>query len=225
MKKVYILLALAAVLTFITTPAQTQENSSGTCRKISDGGITYRGKPITSGYNKWGCNFEGHIFNGIYDNHLMPEPPLVVGDNLIIKWNEAWLSSKNCNPNPSVTELDRNNGSRDYRGTGAWITNHATGTYLENGFTCKWSDFAKVVAVPKEAQLDSSIMSPKCKPSLESGFDGYMWRLGGKELGCSMWSDSFDGLALIQEISSDPCGKKEHLLNYRTQSKFGLGGN
>jgi len=61
--------------------------------------------------------------------------------------------------------------------------------------------------------------------SLESGFDGYMWRLGGKEIGCSIWSDSFDGLALIQEVSSDPCGKKENLMNYRSQINSGLGGN
>jgi len=52
--------------------------------------------------------------------------------------------------------------------------------------------------------------------SLESGFDGYMWRLGGKEVGCSIWSTSFDGLTVVEEIN---------LMNYRSQTDLGLGGN
>lgn len=43
-----------------------------------------------------------------------------------MKWNDAWLSNKDCNGDGL---LDRHLGYLTYIGSGAWLTNHQSGTY------------------------------------------------------------------------------------------------
>src|SRR3989338_10766222 len=78
--------------------------------------------------------------------------------SLIMKWNDAWLSNKDCNKDGL---LDRYYGFSSYVGSGAWLTNHMSGSYTstvngkEKEFT--WTYFVKIVAVPSDATLVGSL--------------------------------------------------------------------
>ncbi len=58
-----------------------------------------------------------------------------------MKWNDAWLSNKDCDEDGL---LDRHHGFGSYIGSGAWLTNHQSGT--EDGK--KWTYFTKIAAKP-----------------------------------------------------------------------------
>lgn len=45
-----------------------------------------------------------------------------------MNWNNAWLSNQDCNSDNILDRPSDEGGT--YRGSGAWLTNHATGTYL-----------------------------------------------------------------------------------------------
>jgi len=125
------------------------------CRYVVDGNIPYPTGHFldeinyTTGYDVFGYNYQAHIFNGSYANAYLGRPgsalPPYTGDDatylaenssaashwvwpfrnvqLQMKWNDAWLANKDCNEDGA---LDR---STPYKGSGAWLTNHATGTY------------------------------------------------------------------------------------------------
>jgi hypothetical protein len=64
----------------------------------------------------------------------------------MMKWNDAWLSNKDCNDDG---KLDRHYGFDSYIGSGAWETNHQSGTYIgDDGKEHKWTYFVKIVAKP-----------------------------------------------------------------------------
>ena len=92
-----------------------------------------------------------------------------------MKWNDAWLSNKDCDDDG---KLDRHYGYDSYIGSGAWITNHMSGTD-EDG---KWTYFTKIVAAPDDATLDGGIWYAK----------------NGKEIGPVIWNQ----FATIQEVES-----------------------
>lgn len=99
------------------------------CTTIQDGGLTdVKGDPITLGYDQWGYNYEAHMFNGWYDNYSRPQDMVSSGDRLMMKWNDAWLSNKSCDGND---KLDR---PTEVKGSGAWLTNHASGTYEDDTY-------------------------------------------------------------------------------------------
>ena len=89
------------------------------------------GAPISLGYDQWGYNYEAHMFNGWYDNYSRPSTPATGGDRLMMKWNDAWLSNQSCDENYL---LDRHYGFESYVGSGAWLTNHASGEYEGSDF-------------------------------------------------------------------------------------------
>lgn len=129
-----------------------------TCQYVVDGNIPYApghnlaGQFLMPGYDIFGYNYQAHIFNGSFANAYLGRPgsglPPYTGDdeaylaahpeaashwtwpfrnvNLQMKWNDAWLANKDCEPNDV---LDRHAGFDTYKGSGAWLTNHATGTY------------------------------------------------------------------------------------------------
>jgi hypothetical protein len=307
MKKILFLFTIAIALTLTVTPVMAAKPAA--CATIQGGAITdVNNNPITVGYDKWGYNYQANMFNGWYDNNTRTEPLVTSGDSLMMKWNDAWLSSKDCDNNG---KLDRHYGFSSYRGSGAWLTNHASGTYqkgwdvsgtwnfdldstrwpgtyskimtivqdpsgnitgtggnvpsgqtwnvtgnvtgdsihfslsyeapmagyvanfvgtfqpdgsmigtwsdvtygdsgpwhstsgIATNQTCEWSDFVKIVAVP----LSSIITEGK-------------WNTAeGTEIGPAIWGD----FAIIQEISSNPCGKDLDLLNYKSKLRAGLG--
>lgn len=116
--------------------------------------------PLTLGFDVFGYNYQAHIFNGSYANAYLGRPgskllpyngddesyleanPNVTDDpfgvwpfrnvQLQMKWNDAWLANKDCNGGEGGVSdgvLDRPN---PVKGSGAWLTNHATGTYTSS---------------------------------------------------------------------------------------------
>ena len=145
-------LALFAAPAFAAKPVDI-------CQYVVDGNIPYASTHflasnfLTTGYDVFGYNYQAHIFNGTYgnayfgrsrwapytgdDTAYLSTYPTAAGHwawpfrnvNLQMKWNDAWLANKDCEPD---NVLDRHAGFTEYKGSGAWLTNHATGTYLGN---------------------------------------------------------------------------------------------
>ena len=70
----------------------------GACATIQDGTITdSAGNPVVLGYDKWGYNYQAHMFNGYADNYSRPAVPVTSGDKLNMKWSDAWLANVDCN--------------------------------------------------------------------------------------------------------------------------------
>jgi len=136
------LLTIGTVLV-ITKPA-VAAITADTCKNIKDKTIIDQfGYPISLGYNKWGYNYEAHMFNGrvcdAYENADWCQKFKDI--SLMMKWNDAYLSNKDCGTQgddrleySSLTtpddKLDRHYPTNTYIGSGAWLTNHVTGTYM-----------------------------------------------------------------------------------------------
>ena len=174
------------------------------CTTIQDGVLlTSAGEIITTGYDEWGYNYQAHMFNGgycdAYRDAAWCQPYKDVG--LIMKWNDAWLSNVDCN-NDGL--LDRHYGFDSYIGSGAWLTNHQSGEYIDNDENlCVWDYFVKIVAAPADASL----------------IDGYWHNADGIEIGPVIW----DEFAIIQQVENDPCAGIEGI-QYLSPDHAGLGG-
>jgi hypothetical protein len=173
-RTVMISLVLVLVAALIAAPIMAGKPSD--CTRIQDGDLTYSaghylaGEPLETGYDIFGYNYQAHLFNGYYCNVYLGGAgfPPYDGDSesylaanpgaeshwawpyrdiwINMKWNDAWLSNKDCDDNGS---LDRHYGSAGYIGSGAWETNHQRGE--------DWVYFCKIVAVPEDAVLDGDI--------------------------------------------------------------------
>ncbi len=199
------------------------------CTTIQDGELTYspghhlQGTPLSTGYDPYGYNYQAHEFNGSYANVYLGRdgfPPYEGDDeaylaenpgaesgwywpyrdvNLLMKWNDSWLANKDCDEDDL---LDRHYGYDSYVGSGAWETNHQSGTYESNGKTCKWNYFVKIVAAPSEAVQD-----------------GGVWKtVNGAEIGPVIW----DSFATIQQVYNDPC-EGAHGIEYLSPAGPGFG--
>jgi hypothetical protein len=145
-----------------------------------------KGNPVTLGYDQWGYNYQAHMFNGFYGNYSRPDVPVTEGDNLEMKWNDAWLSNVSCDGDYL---LDRHYGFLSYRGSGAWLTNHQSGKYEENGETIRWTYFVKIVAAPADATKV-----------------GTTWYAADEtEIGPDIWGE----FAIIEEVYND-AGTGDH---------------
>lgn len=213
-KKMLVLLIVLSALLLTTSVAladkpvqfDSQGNEIGWkesgCTKIQDGTLlTSDGNVITTGFDQWGYNYQGHIFNGgycdAYRDAAWCQPYKDV--DLIMKWNDAWLSNVDCD---SDGLLDRHNGFDSYIGSGAWTTNHQSGSYEVDGQTCNWNYFVKIVAAPADAV----------------SVDGIWYAADGTEIGPVIWG----AFAIIQEVSNDPC-TGDHGLAYQSDSPTGFG--
>ena len=181
MKKLLTILTI----TFLFLAVNTVHAKNNTCTTIQDGTLlTSTGEVITTGFDDWGYNYQGHLFNDgycdAYRDAAWCQP--YVGDQLMMKWNDAWLSNKDCDGNGS---LDRHYGFTSYIGSGAWLTNHMSGEYEYDGQTCKWNYFVKIVAVPTDAVLTSGIWDTS----------------DGTEIGPAIWGE----FAITQEVENDSC--------------------
>jgi len=170
------------------------------CTTIQDGLFDTHGNPLILGYDQWGYNYQAHIYNGYYENYTRPAPPVSESDTwLQMKWNEAWLSNKDCDGDG---KLDRHFGYDSYIGSGAWLTNHQWGTYEEGGVEYKWNYFVKIVAAPADAYAEG----------------GFWYTADGMEIGPAIWG----AFAVIQEVLNDP-GLGEHGLYYKSPVGPGFG--
>jgi hypothetical protein len=204
MKKIIaIALAVAMVVTLSVGVALARP---GNCTTIQDGVLTYSpghylaGQPLKAGYDIFGYNYQGHMFNGYYANVYLGGygfPPYE-GDSeaylaenpgaedvwcwpyrdiqLVMKWNDAWLSNKDCDGDG---KLDRHFGHESYIGSGAWETNLQRGT---GEAADDWTYFVKIVAVPGDASAD----------------EGIWYAADGTEIGPVIWG----AFAIIQEVES-----------------------
>ena len=100
-KTIILLAALLLLLTASTAFSQ--------CAKIKDGTINdSTGNTITLGFDKWGYNYQAHMFNGLYENFSRPPVPVTESNtNLIMKWSDDWLSNLDCDGDH---KLDRGGG-------------------------------------------------------------------------------------------------------------------
>lgn len=172
MKKVLALLAVA-VLIFSLAPALQAQ-----CTKIKDGTLLdSNGNTLTLGYDKYGYNYQAHMFNGLLENYTRPITPVTESDtNLIMKWSDEWLSNQDCTADG---KLDRGGAGASGNTSKGWLTNHMEGDYLgDDGEMHHWTYFVKIVYV-----------GPAEFP--DSWADKRIWGL----------------YAIIEEITNDPYGK------------------
>lgn len=227
MKK-WAIFIVAFVLVLTITPSIAAGNK---CITIQDGVLIYstghylEGQPLMVGYDPYGYNYQAHMFNGFYanvylgrdgfspyegdDEAYLAENPgaektwywLYRDIKLIMKWNDAWLSNKDCDEDGL---LDRHYGYSSYIGSGAWETNHQFGEYEgEDGKTCKWNYFVKIVSPPEDAY----------------SLDGMWYTADGVEIGTVLWGQH----ARILQISNDPCGGEHGVLNnWEAPTGFGF---
>jgi hypothetical protein len=204
MKKLAIVLScLALVFTFSSQVMAGKGGNKSDCTTIQDGTLlTLDGRVIVTGYDEWGYNYQAHMFNGYYcDAYRNAEWCQPYKDiRLIMKWNDAWLSNKDCDGDGY---LDRHYGFDSYIGSGAWLTNHQSGTYIDNdGKECQWIYFVKIVAVPADAYEE----------------DGTWYTAEGEEIGPVIWGQ----FAIVQQVSNDPCAG-EHGVQYLSPVGPGFG--
>jgi len=207
---VLVLLALALSISTASADKPTEFDPQGnevgwestSCTTIQDGTLkTSTGDVIMTGYDQWGYNYQAHMFNGLYCNYDRNSSDCS-GDNteLIMKWNDAWLANVDCS---GEGLLDRHFGFTSYIGSGAWETNHQKGTYEQDGQTCQWEYFVKIIAAPADATL----------------VNGVWYAADGIEIGPAIWGD----FAIIEEVSNDPCAG-DHGILYLSPDHAGFGG-
>ncbi len=220
MKKLTYLMAIVGVLAFVfsceqaKTPVESQKLKEGsfvvmkkggneiTCTTIQSGELlNSAGEVITPGYDEWGYNYQAHLFNGGYCDSYRDaawcQPYKDV--NLLMKWNDAWLSNKDCDGDGL---LDRHFGYESYIGSGAWLTNHQSGEYELDGEMVKWSYFVKIVAAPVNAIAE----------------EGYWYTTDGTEIGPVIWGE----FAIVQQVENDP-GLGIHGVQYLSPAGPGFG--
>lgn len=141
MKKVLVLLVAVFLILALAPSALAQ------CKKIKDGTIyDTKGNLVTLGYDKWGYNYQAHMFNGLYENYARPNPPVTESDtNLIMKWSDDWLSNQDCTGDGT---LDRGGAGVSGNTSKGWLTNHNEGDYLgDDGEMHHYTYFVKIVYV------------------------------------------------------------------------------
>lgn len=197
MKSKVILCCAVVVLATTIVAAQT-------CTAIQDGTLKNSANELLqTGYDSWGYNYQAHIFNGkycdAYRNASWCQP--YVNDDLEMKWNDAWLSNRDCNLDGLLDRPDDNGGT--YIGSGAWVTNHQKGVYVDDkGKKQRWEYFVKIVAAPADAKL----------------VGGTWVAADGTTIGASIWG----AFAIVQELYNDT-GSGDHGILYVSPYSAGLG--
>jgi hypothetical protein len=208
MKNLYFLFSSIAVLTFLVLSCDGSNDISESiqskrgkakekCTSIQSGKIkTTDGRTIKVGFDKYGYNYQAQIYSG----EPYPNSEEWADWFLLSKWNDAWLSTKDCDDDGL---LDSRYGYESYRGSGAWVTNHWKHSYIsEDGKKCNVTIFSKYIAVPEGAYLEN----------------GFYYTADGIEIG----EYTFDDFALIQKIVNDPCNGMNGL-QYKSPNNPGLG--
>lgn len=214
-KKILSIILAVVVLAVLATPVLADkpvgfdENGNeiawkdSTCTDIQSGTLlTSDEAVVTTGFDQWGYNYQAHMFNGGYCDAYRNAPwcQAYKEDNLIMKWNDAWLANVDCDGDDL---LDRHYGYDSYIGSGAWETNHQKGSYMDaNGQTCNWEYFVKIVAAPVGAYKSN----------------GFWYTADDSEIGSVIWGE----FAVIQEVLNDPCGGAQGLL-YKGDAPTGFG--
>jgi hypothetical protein len=198
---VVVLLVIVASLGFVFATKDVLSKSFS-CTKIKSGELLASdGSVIETGYDKWGYNYQAHMFNGKYCDAYRDAAwcQQYKDDNLRMNWNDDWLANSDCDGDGL---LDRHYWHPTYIGSGAWLTNHQNGEYVQDGEICRWNYFVKIVAVPTDAE----------------NVDGVWYLADGTELGPVIWSQ----FAIIQQVENDPCAGLKGI-RYNSPSPTGFG--
>jgi hypothetical protein len=157
---------------------------------------------IVPGYDEFGYNYQAYMFNGRYCDYDRVAGGDYCDDDLIMVWNDAWLSNKSCDED---NLLDRHYGSPSYLGSGAWLTNYQAGEYEDEatGQICKWNYFVKIVAMPEDAYK----------------VEGVWYNADDVAIGPDIWGQ----FAIVQEVVNDLCGGQTGL-SYVSPDHPSLGG-
>jgi hypothetical protein len=196
--KILKVLFLAVVIALFASAAMAAEG----CITIQSGTLlTSAGEVIETGYDQWGYNYQARIFNGMYCDAYQNAAWCQAWalDDLEMKWNDAWLSNQSCDTDGI---LDRHYGFASYIGSGAWLTNHQKGTYIDGGKKQRWTYFVKIVAAPADAT--------------SSG--GTWYAADGTEIGPVIWEE----FVIVQEIYNDT-GTGDHGVLYLSPYSAGFG--
>jgi hypothetical protein len=206
-------LALVGALLVLPGPAAAQ------CTTIDSGQLLYQpghylaGQPISTGVNPFGYNYQAHAFSGSYFNAYAGRDGLPPWDgddaayvaanpgaeshwawgyrfiDAAMKWNDAWLSNKDCNGDGLLDRPDDFGGT--YVGSGAWLTNHNSWTVTRaNGKQVHAGEFIKIVALPEAAVVADPV---------DPIFGEQTAYLNGRKMGAQIWGD----FAVIQYVASD----------------------
>jgi len=180
---------------------------------LHDGTLLYAtghylaGQPLPADEDPYGYNYQDHTFKGSYANtylgrdgfpayqgddeaYLAAHPSaankwywLYRGIRLLMKWNDAWLSNKDCDGDG---KLDRYRGFNSYIGSGALCANQQSGQYEDaDGQLCKWDYFVTITAAPADAVA----------------VGGLWYAADGSEIGPVIWG----AFAIVQKVQNDPC--------------------
>ena len=192
----------ALVLVVLCTASLPATKDAQDCATIQSGTLTNSaGATLTVGYDDWGYNYQARLFNGYYCDSYRDaawcQPYADV--ELSMKWNDAWISNKDCDLDG---KLDRHHGFQSYLGSGAWLTNHQAGTYLEGGKKKHWTYFVKIAAAPLDADL----------------IDGIWHAADGTEIGPAIWGE----FIVLQRVLNDT-GTGDHGVLYLSPYSAGFG--
>ena len=178
---------------------QESKKDTEACATIKDGTILDEfGNTIFVGFNQTGYNYQAKTYSG----EMFPDTS--PGWHLKWKWNDAYLSTQDCDGD---NLLDIANGMDSYRGSGAWTTTKWTKTYTDkDGNKCQVSQFTKYVAVPVDAYKK----------------DGIYFDASGQEIGQVVNSPEFEDFAKVQLIWNDPC-RGINGVDYKAPGPVGLG--
>jgi len=172
MNKLFCLIAVLISLGLIAVRCEKSQNPVDTQPAEQN---SVNNSLAKGGYDEFGYNYQAHIFNGRYCDY----DRVIGGDycdiNLIMKWNDAWLSNKDRDGDG---DLDRHWGYPSYIGSGAWLTNHQSGGEGDE----HWTYFVKIVAPPEDAY--------------EEG--GYWYTANGSRIGSVIWGS----FAVVQRVES-----------------------
>ena len=177
-RTVMISLVLVLVAALIATPIIAK--GGNTCTTIKDGTLlASNGDLLVLGYDEFGYNYQAHMFNGRYCDYDRVIGGTYCDVELMMKWNDAWLSNKDCDGDGA---LDRHYGFDSYIGSGAWCTNHMRGE--------GWVYFTKIVAAPAGAYVVDVGDEDDLIPT--------WFTADGIEIGPVIWGS----FATIQEVES-----------------------
>jgi len=160
------------------------------CTTIQQGGITDSfGNTIRAGYDKFGYNYQAHIFVGTYDSSDRVLDGLYQGsgnaiadDKLIMQWSDDWISNRDCDGDG---KLDRGIAGVS-RG---WLTNHVTGDFdsdpLDLNFSedAKYTKFVKIVYVGPGGTLWGQYKILQDIYNGPAGLGSYRYKIGAPGFG------------------------------------------
>jgi len=189
MKRRTWLTALIAVLVLVLGPAIVLAGDPKPGKFNDRGDVT--DWLYDPGFDEFGYNYNAWMFSGRYCDYDRVIGGLYCDVDLIMKWSPEWLSRVDSN---NDGKLDR--GYLDCRGDGtnpllkeshcpgSWLTNHQRGEYEQDGKTCKWTYFVKIVY-------------PGYKPVDADPIDGLDDATGARII----WG----AYIVIESVDNDPC--------------------